>query len=740
MSPPLRRRFGPSIDSGPSRPFDDAQGRPERVEKRATARDGGAGLDRLTIVVLGVAIVATVVVEGQAPRSSPPPPPLPQTFFSGETPIRVVPVARGLSHPWSLAFLPGGPSTPLGTSDMLVTERDGRLRVIRNGVLDPVPVAGVPAVFARVLGGLLDVALHPAFAQNRIVYLSYSKAGENNLSTTALARGRFDGTSLSDVKEIFVANTWSKSNTNYGGRIAFDRAGFLYLTIGERQEQQRAQDTRDHGGKVIRLREDGSVPPDNPFVGRAGYQPEIYTLGHRNPQGLAMNPATGAIWENEHGPLGGDELNVLQPGRNYGWPFFTFGTDYDGSKVSSASAAGDFEAPFAYWVPSIAISGLTFYTGDRFPQWKGNVFVGAMFAGRSRGTGHIQRIVINEAGRPINREPLLTELRQRIRDVRQGPDGLLYLLTDEDNGMVLRVEPGAQLAAPNSSGVAMGHLHYRVRDVEANKKFWVALGGEEVPAQRPAVGGAQGPEQGRAQGPEQGRAQGPEQGRAQGPEQGIVKFQDTLVLLEQGDSTGGTDGSIVNHVAFRVPSLTQVEAAGLKVARLNGFPGVASTMTPEGERIELFENAATNLTFAQDAGFDDPVAKRHNRPQTAPIAFHHVHLYVPDGQVTAAKAWYVRTFGGIPGKRSNYEAVDLPGINVNFSAAPKPTVPTKGRMLDHIGFEVRGLAAFCKRLEAMGVTLDVPYTKGPSGLATARLTDPWGTSIELTEGLVVSSN
>jgi catechol 2,3-dioxygenase-like lactoylglutathione lyase family enzyme len=369
---------------------------------------------------------------------------------------------------------------------------------------------------------------------------------------------------------------------------------------------------------------------------------------------------------------------------------------------------------------------LTFYTGDRFPQWKGNVFVGAMFAGRSRGTGHIQRIVINDAGRPINREPMLAELRQRIRDVRQGPDGFLYLLTDEDDGMLLRLEPGAQLSAPNPSGVAMGHLHYRVRDVDANKKFWVALGGEEVRGQAGARSGA---------GPGQAWATpGAGPGQAQASPQ-IVKFQDTLVFLEQGDSTGGTDGSVVNHVAFRVPQLTTVEAAGLKVARLNGFPGVASTNTPEGERIELFENAATNLTFAQDAGFDDAVAKRHNRPQVAPIAFHHVHLYVPDGQVAAAKAWYVRMFGGIPGKRSNYDAVDLPGINLNFSAAPKPTVPTKGRMLDHIGFEVRGLAAFCKRLEGLGVTLDVPYTKGPSGLGTARLTDPWGTSIELTEGL-----
>jgi len=648
-------------------------------------------------VVLAV-FLATPLLHGQAPRSSPPPPPLPQTFFSGETSIRVVPVARGLSHPWSLAFLPDG--------SMLVTEREGRLRIIRNGALDPKPIDGVPKVFARVLGGLLDVALHPQFAQNRIVYLAYSKAGDNNLSTTALARGRFDGAALTDVKEIFVANTWSKSNTNYGGRIAFDRAGFLYMTIGERQEQQRAQDIKDHGGKVVRLRDDGSVPPDNPFVGKTGYQPEIYTLGHRSPQGLSMNPATGALWENEHGPLGGDELNILQPGKNYGWPLVTFGTDYDGTKISDATTRADLESPFVYWVPSIAISGLTFYTGDRFPQWKGNVFVGAMFAGRSRGTGHIQRIVINETGRPINREPMLAELRQRIRDVRQGPDGLLYLLTDEDDGMVLRLEPGAQLAAPNPSGVAMGHLHYRVRDVEANKKFWIALGGDvrsvRLQPDREIV---------------------------------VLTFQDVLVVLEQGDSTGGTEGSIVNHVAFRVPSLGTVEAAGLKVARLQGFPGVASTMTPEGERIELFENAATNLTFAQDPGFDDAVAKRHNRALTAPIAFHHVHLYVPDGHVAAAKAWYAKVFGGIPGKRSNYEAVDLPGINLNFSAAPKPTVATKGRMLDHVGFEVRGLAAFCKRLEAMGVNLDVPYNKGPAGIATALLTDPWGTSIELTEGL-----
>jgi aldose sugar dehydrogenase len=383
----------------------------------------------------GAIVLAAVAVGAQAPRSSPPPPALPQTFFTAEQPIRVVPVVTGLSHPWSLAFLPDG--------NMLVTERDGRLRIIRSGMLDPQPIAGVPAVRAAVLGGLLEVALHPRFEQNQLLYLSYTKAGDNNLTTTALARARFDGKSLQDVKEIFVANTWSKSSTNYGGRIAFDRAGLLYLTVGERQEQDRAQNGNDHGGKVLRLRDDGSVPADNPFVGKAGFLPEIYSLGHRSPQGLAVHPETGAIWENEHGPLGGDEVNVILAGRNYGWPLVTFGTDYDGSKISEQTTRPDLEPPFIYFIPSIAISGLTFYTGDRFPAWKGNLFVGAMFEGRTRGTGHLRRITINAQGRPIQREPLLIELRQRIRDVRQGPDGLLYVLTDEDNGMLLRIEPAS---------------------------------------------------------------------------------------------------------------------------------------------------------------------------------------------------------------------------------------------------------------------------------------------------------
>jgi catechol 2,3-dioxygenase-like lactoylglutathione lyase family enzyme len=267
--------------------------------------------------------------------------------------------------------------------------------------------------------------------------------------------------------------------------------------------------------------------------------------------------------------------------------------------------------------------------------------------------------------------------------------------------VIVPASAGAQLAPPNKAGVAMGHLHYQVRDVDANKRFWVALGGTPDTFAGSVV----------------------------------VKFPDVLVFLTQADSTGGTEGSIVNHVAFRVQTFSAVEAAGLKVARLANFPGVGSTNTPEGERIELFENAALNLTFTQEAGYQDTVADRHNRPLQLPIAFHHVHLYLPAGQVPEAKAWYTRMFGGVPGKRSNYDAVDLPGINLNFSEGPRPTVPTKGRMLDHIGFEVRDLEAFCRRLETLGVIFDRPYKKEGEGAASARLTDPWGTSIELTDGL-----
>jgi glucose/arabinose dehydrogenase len=223
--------------------------------------------------------------------------------------------------------------------------------------------------------------------------------------------------------------------------MVFGRDGKLYLTIGERQEPERAQNTTLHGGKVLRLNDDGTAPADNPFAGKAGYLPQIYSVGHRSPQGLAVHPATGELWENEHGPLGGDEINIVRAGLNYGWPLVTFGKDYDGTVISESGTREGLEPPFLFWVPSIAISGMSFYTGDRLAAWKGNAFVGSMMEGRTRATGHVQRITFSDDGQPIQREPILAQLRQRIRDVRPGPDGLLYVLTDQNPGVLLRIEP-----------------------------------------------------------------------------------------------------------------------------------------------------------------------------------------------------------------------------------------------------------------------------------------------------------
>ena len=380
-----------------------------------------------------VAGLGAVEVRAQPQRGSPPLPALPTTVLSSDYSLRVVQLADGLTNPWSLAFLPDG--------DILITERAGRLRIVRDGELDPEPIAGVPQVHTTALGGLLDVLLHPDYADNGWLYLSYSKVRDDGLSTTAVTRARLDGAALADVEDIFIAENWSRSGTNFGGRMVFGRDGHLYLVVGERQEQERAQDGMVHGGKVLRLREDGSVPDDNPFVGRDGWLPEIFSYGHRSPQGLAVHPETGALWENEHGPLGGDEINVILPGRNYGWPLVTYGKEYDGTAVSEQTSAEGLEPPLLYWVPSIAISGMSFYTGDRFPEWRGNAFVGSLMQGRIRYTGHFQRVTFNDLGHPIQREPILTELRQRIRDVRPGPDGLLYVLTDENPGALLRIEP-----------------------------------------------------------------------------------------------------------------------------------------------------------------------------------------------------------------------------------------------------------------------------------------------------------
>ena len=347
--------------------------------------------------------------------------------------VRVVAVTKGLANPWSLAFLPSG--------DMLITERSGRLRIIRNGVLDPQPVAGVPQSKMQRLGGLMDVMLHPRFAENRFVYLTYSKPGDKDLIATALGRGTWNGSALTNFQELFVVEPWWDGQGGAASRIAFGRDGMLYMTTGASVANMKdAQDPSHDKGKVLRLRDDGTVPPDNPFVGRAGYKPEIYSLGHRNQLGLAIHPQTGAVWSNENGPNGGDEINVILPGRNYGWPDVSLGRSYEGPWQGKFAKEG-IEPPVVYWMPSIAVSGMAFYTGDRFPAWRNNVFVGALRYGEIPQTGHLQRVVFNERGEEMRREMLLTELRQRIRDVRQGPDGLLYLLTDENPGALLRLEP-----------------------------------------------------------------------------------------------------------------------------------------------------------------------------------------------------------------------------------------------------------------------------------------------------------
>jgi glucose/arabinose dehydrogenase len=369
------------------------------------------------------------------PRVPPLPfPDAPQVFETLGPSIRVVPIAKGLANPWSIAFLPNG--------DMLVTEKPGRLRVVRNGTLVPEPVTGVPEVVAMGQGGLLEVLPHPKFAENGWIYLTYSKPGEGG-NTTALARGRFDGKALTDVKDIFVADNWSKGGAHFGSKLAWGRDGMLYMTIGERNDRVRAQNPNIHGGKILRLREDGTVPPDNPFVGKEGYKPEIFTWGHRNAQGLAVHPDTGAVWANEHGPQGGDELNLLTAGKNYGWPVVTYGREYSGEVISQQPWKEDMEQPVMFWVPSIGISGLVVYTGDKFPTWKGQMFVGGLSGLQ------VQRIQFTEKG-PIGRETLLLPLKQRIRDVRQGPDGNLYVAVDANPGGILRIEP-AEAAATTSS-------------------------------------------------------------------------------------------------------------------------------------------------------------------------------------------------------------------------------------------------------------------------------------------------
>ena len=360
--------------------------------------------------------------------------PLPEGPFEYATAegqdIRVVVVARGLATPWSLAFLPDGA--------MLVTERNaGRIRVIRDGKLDPEPAAGAPEVRAQGLSGLFDIVLHPRFAENGFVYLSYNKPRGEQGSALGVARGRWNGTALVDIGDIFVTE-----DTSSVSRLAFGSDGMLYVTtFGSMGEG--AQDPMSLAGKVLRLRDDGSVPDDNPFAGRSGYRPEIYTLGHRSPLGLAVHPGTGQLWEVEMGPNGGDEVNALRPGANYGWPLVSFGRTYPGpwQHEKNVPTHDGFEPPVVFWVPSISTSGLAFYTGDRLAKWKGDVFVGGMRYGEIPGTGQLHRILFNENMEELRREALLRDWRHRMRDIRQGPDGLLYVLVDHEDGAVIRIEP-----------------------------------------------------------------------------------------------------------------------------------------------------------------------------------------------------------------------------------------------------------------------------------------------------------
>jgi len=378
----------------------------------------------LVIVTIGFILSSALPAAGQAP-----------VLRSAYHDYRVVTVVEGLEHPWSIAFLPGG--------DMLITERPGRLRIVREGVLLEEPVAGVPEVLAQGQGGLLDVVPHPDFASNRLLYLSYSKPlADSAGATTAVVRGRFENDRLTEVEPLFEAD--SRGRGHYGSRLAFDGNGYLFITVGDRQAPPRgdleahpAQDLTNHHGTINRIHDDGRVPADNPFVGQDGARPEIWSYGHRNAQGLAIHPETGDLWANEHGPQGGDELNLIRPGLNYGWPVVGYGVNYrSGAAIHEGTHREGMEPSAHVWVPSIATSGLLIYTGDRFPAWRGNIFVGGL------GGEQLARLTLD--GQEVEQEETLHFGRGRIRDVRQGPDGYIYLAIDGRQGgltPVVRLEP-----------------------------------------------------------------------------------------------------------------------------------------------------------------------------------------------------------------------------------------------------------------------------------------------------------
>lgn len=348
----------------------------------------------------------------------------PRVFESELHAFRVTTVADGLSHPWGMAFLPDG--------RLLITERPGRVRVIRDGVLQSTPVGGLPDIAVAGQGGLLDIALHPDFSDNRWVYLSYAASGPGGYGTE-VARGRFRDDRLEDLEVIFRALPKESGGRHFGSRLVFDHDGYLYITLGDRGHRPNGQDLSTHTGSIVRVHDDGSVPADNPFTGRE--RPEIFTYGNRNVQGAALHPETGVLWAHEHGPQGGDELNIIESGKNYGWPVITYGANYGtGTKIGEGTHKTGMEQPLWYWDPSIAPSGMTFYTGDEFPRWRNNIFVGAL------AFELLARLEVDD-GRIVKEERLLEGEYGRIRAVEQGPDGYLYLLTDERNGRVLRIEP-----------------------------------------------------------------------------------------------------------------------------------------------------------------------------------------------------------------------------------------------------------------------------------------------------------
>lgn len=346
--------------------------------------------------------------------------------------VRVV--TRGLSDASGFAFLPDG--------DILVTEKAGQLRIIRDGLLDPEPLVEIP-VNHGLYSGLTEVVLHPDYEHNRLIYMTYAKPGQG--TGIALARARFDGTRLRDVETVF--ETSGRGVAASGSELIWAPDGTLFMSVGGAFNIGRtgdlAQDGRDHAGKILHLTAEGAPSPGNPFAGNSDYLPEIYTLGHRNVMGFAFDPSTGDLWAAEHAPQGGDEVNIILPGHNYGWPIVSYGREYGGPRVTQRWHREGFDTPTVVWLPSIAPAGLIFYTGDRFPGWKGNLFVGSLLVGRIQRTGHIERVVLNADGEEVAREPILTELRQRIRDLHQGPDGFIYALTDEDDGtgLLLRIEP-----------------------------------------------------------------------------------------------------------------------------------------------------------------------------------------------------------------------------------------------------------------------------------------------------------